>query len=621
MVNDKKPIEATEAQVIEIPQGEVDDVLDWLYNTVDDAFHAGRMDDVRAVLRLLTYERETLDLAVLVGGLSITMPHADDLRGERQPIVEAVWRRAMADRGEEHTRALLRGLVREEDIPLDGDVWRGTLNLSRFEMGENHPVAVTREGSRAQCWAWEMVTPKRWFGVTGGPFEVPILQAYAEAQRARADKFETAYRRRHAHTIEALDNGDHFADTAEGWRDRAIAAEARLSTLAVGLHEALGPRMNGGVICDVAVGACACGATHDGVDLVAMLRARGEDGEDRGGGAGVPQERRGGLLDEDGRGRAPCPGGRAVSLIDEISVVPCPSCGTPVESYPDAFGLLPTEEVDGQSFNHSMLVCKLRRELAAIDKALDDAGILPVDPGSTVERVVELCRRLRAAEGTSASPPLAETLTSARELFAGMPKHLPGVDPPPSRLVVLTAEEVRAAVEGKLLEIRRPVEPQPPEDVVDVTRIVRSTLPAEVGAFASRRPWWITKCPLGKPGDVLWAQESWRSWNDRHCDTYGAVASDDDHVCTPHCRQTYVAYEATPRVGYRPVPDKARITYLDESSPLDWDPRLLGPWTAAENMPEWASRFRWTIADVRCERGEGGWMWVVKLGEAEKGDG
>lgn len=76
---------------------------------------------------------------------------------------------------------------------------------------------------------------------------------------------------------------------------------------------------------------------------------------------------------------------------------------------------------------------------------------------------------------------------------------------PASRPVVLTAEEAQAAAAGTLREIRRPVEPQPPAEVVGVARITRSSLPSEEGAFRSWSPWWTAHCPLGKPGDVIGA--------------------------------------------------------------------------------------------------------------------
>ncbi len=73
-------------------------------------------------------------------------------------------------------------------------------------------------------------------------------------------------------------------------------------------------------------------------------------------------------------------------------------------------------------------------------------------------------------------------------------------------------------------------------------------------------------------GTRFWVREPWRSWPDREL--------------------TYVAYRATPRVGFRPVPDRSTIIYLDESSAIEpvRDMHLLGPWESTDAMPEAFSR-------------------------------
>lgn len=105
-------------------------------------------------------------------------------------------------------------------------------------------------------------------------------------------------------------------------------------------------------------------------------------------------------------------------------------------------------------------------------------------------------------------------------------------------------------------------------------------------------------CPYGEIGDRLWVREAWRSWRDT-CDG-GDTA--DDHECAPHCDQTYVAFRATPRVGFRPMPDRQAITYLDDSSPIDSDKRLLGPWKPGIHLRRDWARIWLEVVSVRVER-------------------
>lgn len=106
------------------------------------------------------------------------------------------------------------------------------------------------------------------------------------------------------------------------------------------------------------------------------------------------------------------------------------------------------------------------------------------------------------------------------------------------------------------------------------------------------------ECPYGDIGDRLWVRETWRTWDERCVDR----DVEDSHVCSPHCRQTYVAYAATPRKGFRPEPDRAAITYLDDSTPIERNPRLMGPWRPSIFMPRAASRITLDIVSVRVER-------------------
>jgi len=104
------------------------------------------------------------------------------------------------------------------------------------------------------------------------------------------------------------------------------------------------------------------------------------------------------------------------------------------------------------------------------------------------------------------------------------------------------------------------------------------------------------RCPYGVVGDRLWVREAFKT-SEYHCTE---EQQDEAHECGEHCKQTYVYYAATPRHGYRPVPDRAAITYLDESSPLtDW---YTAGWKTPIFMPRWASRLTLEITDVRVQR-------------------
>lgn len=177
------------------------------------------------------------------------------------------------------------------------------------------------------------------------------------------------------------------------------------------------------------------------------------------------------------------------------------------------------------------------------------------------------------------------------------------------RPILFSAPMVRAILAGKKTQTRRLVKPQPPAGCEYVMNgagdhalcfaagTARSASPVCVPPTARSADHRLP-CPYGIPGDRLWVREAFRSWRD----TCYQRDVDDEHECDEHCDQTYVAYAATPREGYRPRPDRARVTYLDESTPLESNRRLLGPWKPSIHMPRWASRLTPSVASVRVER-------------------
>lgn len=107
--------------------------------------------------------------------------------------------------------------------------------------------------------------------------------------------------------------------------------------------------------------------------------------------------------------------------------------------------------------------------------------------------------------------------------------------------------------------------------------------------------------PYGVPGDRLWVRETWRSWTQNNCHQH-EDGPEGDVGCDEHCNQTYVAYRATPRIGYRPIPDRQRICYLDEATPLEENKELLGPWNPSIFLPRAFSRIALEVTEVRVQR-------------------
>lgn len=160
---------------------------------------------------------------------------------------------------------------------------------------------------------------------------------------------------------------------------------------------------------------------------------------------------------------------------------------------------------------------------------------------------------------------------------------------------------VRALLAGTKVQTRRQLKVQPTVDPVDGML----SHPELAGKFAAHVFGYcfvkMASCPYGVVGDRLWVRETFRSWNENHCDEHEGDP-DEDRGCDEHCNQTYVAYRATPRVGFRPVPDRARIRYLDESSPIEGDRRVNGPWKSPLFLPREWSRITLEVTEIRVQR-------------------
>ncbi len=126
---------------------------------------------------------------------------------------------------------------------------------------------------------------------------------------------------------------------------------------------------------------------------------------------------------------------------------------------------------------------------------------------------------------------------------------------------------VRATLEGRKTQTRRPIKPQPDDDIVDVEYDAIADLwlgntqeDNDLGYTSS----WAMRCPLGQAGDRLWVRETW-------------TAAMHDPKGPADC-----LYRAD---------DNRGVEDLAEAK-----------WTPSIHMPRWACRLVLPLVSVRVER-------------------
>ena len=136
---------------------------------------------------------------------------------------------------------------------------------------------------------------------------------------------------------------------------------------------------------------------------------------------------------------------------------------------------------------------------------------------------------------------------------------------------------VRATLAGLKTQTRRPIKPQPDDDIVDVRYDALADLwlgntpeDNDLGYTSS----WAMRCPLGQAGDRLWVRETWQ-----HYQNSGQRAADFSEHQRFAANCFYRADESNPRT--KPLSGK-------------WRPSLL--------MPRWACRLVLPLVSVRAER-------------------
>lgn len=160
------------------------------------------------------------------------------------------------------------------------------------------------------------------------------------------------------------------------------------------------------------------------------------------------------------------------------------------------------------------------------------------------------------------------------------------------RPILFSGPMVRAILDGKKTQTRRPVKPQPvsheeaePNDLVFLTgELCKVKASKGWGERASGRlnahPY---SCPYGIPGDRLWLRETWKWAEISSCIDYKAGGYMD-------------AFEL-----YSERPEIERLFW-------EWRKRVGKakdmPWRPSIHMPRWASRITLEVTGVRVERAQ-----------------
>lgn len=165
------------------------------------------------------------------------------------------------------------------------------------------------------------------------------------------------------------------------------------------------------------------------------------------------------------------------------------------------------------------------------------------------------------------------------------------------RGMIFNGDMVRALLDGRKTQTRRPVKPQP--ELTQKSGFSWNGVVYGAGSNdrETNRNFAHAKCPFGKPGDRIWVRETWAllgnedgccvDWNDNLCKGDEKTAA---RIYRASCEQRHGDY------GLWSIPDDA-----------DWKPhteneKFEGAWRPSIHMPRWASRILLEITDVRVER-------------------
>ncbi|MBA3175160.1 hypothetical protein CBX59_001755 [Salmonella enterica] len=162
------------------------------------------------------------------------------------------------------------------------------------------------------------------------------------------------------------------------------------------------------------------------------------------------------------------------------------------------------------------------------------------------------------------------------------------------RGMIFNAEMVRAIIEGRKTQTRRPVKSVRPDNCLTIHPETATRNGVHTHVMDAPKH---GLCPFGVVGDRIWVRETWATLGNED----GCCVDWDDELCKGDEKSAARIYRASCEqrpgdYGLWSIPDNA-----------DWKPhtenqKFEGAWRPSIHMPRWASRLTLEITGVRVER-------------------
>jgi hypothetical protein len=178
----------------------------------------------------------------------------------------------------------------------------------------------------------------------------------------------------------------------------------------------------------------------------------------------------------------------------------------------------------------------------------------------------------------------------------------------PTKPIILSKDELRAALNGTLTEVRRKVKPQPVGGDTIYSKLFGYEF--TVGQIrASENAWRELRCPY-PTGTRLWVKETWRfaDWTEEGVPCIQYLHDGDE-------RWPWITHENVDHVHDIWADLSKPANFNRENKASDAKPRR------STTMPVWASRLTLTVESVAVSNDGGTWWWVYGVGVNKKENG